>query len=302
MQEYPVQAFSLTKRYNGEKTAPALNEISCNIAENTITGFIGRNGSGKTTLMKLLCGTLKPTSGELRVFGEKPWNNYPILQKIIYTTHAEPHEGTVKIQALLERFAQFFPQFDIEFAKRLLQYFDLSARARYGALSQGMKAALNFSLALATRSPLTLLDEPMLGMDVTVRKAAYEILVHDFTEVPRTILISSHLIAELEGVLSDILLIEDGRVLANMPIDDFRAGAFRADGTSEQLAVFGSGLQCLEQKDSPLQSYAIYQGSLTAEHIKRAESMDITLSSVTAEELCILLTKQNKEELLKCLW
>jgi ABC-2 type transport system ATP-binding protein len=147
-----------------------------------------------------------------------------------------------------------------------------------------------------------MMDEPVLGMDVTVRRAAYEILLRDFTEHPRTFIISSHLLSELEGTLSDILLIEQGHVVLNKPIDDVRQSAYRVDGASDAIERYIKDKKVITKKISKLNRFAVVNEPLTGETVEAIKTQGLTLSPVRAEELCVFLTQQNKEDELECLW
>jgi ABC-2 type transport system ATP-binding protein len=147
-----------------------------------------------------------------------------------------------------------------------------------------------------------MMDEPVLGMDVTVRRAAYEILLRDFTEHPRTFIISSHLLSELEGTLSDILLIEQGRVVLNKSIDDVRQSAYRIDGASDAIIRFIKDKQVITKKISKINRFAIVYEPLTDATMEELKAQGLTVSPVRAEELCVFLTQQNKEDELECLW
>jgi len=294
-----VMAVNLSKHFG---KAHALDDMSVNIAENSITGLIGRNGSGKTTLMKILAGLLDKTSGEVYVFDEEPMDNIQVLNKLVYTYHDVAYDPGLRLSALLYAYKTMFSNFDSEFANKLMNYFELSGKMKYKSLSQGMKSIFNFLCALSCRAPLTMLDEPVLGMDVTVRKSAYEILLRDFTEHPRTFIISSHLLSELEGVLSDILLVEQGKVVLNAPIDDVRQSAYRIDGISAVVEQYVSGKNIIAKKESELNCFAVIYEPLTEPAAQVATAQGLTISPVRAEDLCVYLTRQNKEDELECLW
>jgi len=294
-----IKTNNLNKRF--DKTH-ALSDMSVTITENSITGLIGRNGSGKTTLLKILAGILDKTSGDVRVFGEDPLDNIRVLNKLVYTYHNVPYEWGMRLGSILDSYKMIFPGFDTEFANKLMKFFDLNNKMTYKSLSQGMGSIFNFLCALSCRAPLTMLDEPVLGMDVTVRKSAYEILLRDFTEHPRTFIISSHLLSELEGVLSDILLIEQGRVVLNKPIDDVRQSAYRVDGVSETVELFISDKNVIAKRENELTGYAIVYEPLSASVAESAKIKGLEISAVRSEDLCVYLTRQDKEDELKCLW
>ena len=294
-----IKTINLNKNFGKNN---ALTDISITIEENSITGLIGRNGSGKTTLMKILAGLLDKTNGDSLVFGQEPMDNIAVLNNIVYTYHNMAYEPALKLQTILSMYKTMFKNFDPDFADKLMKYFELSAKMKYKSLSQGMASIFNFLCALSCRAPLTMFDEPVLGMDVTVRKAAYEILLREFTENPRTFIISSHLLSEIEGVLSDILLIEQGHVVLHKPIDDIRQSAYRLDGTASIIDSFTADKKVITRKSSELSSFAIIYEALTPQTSDTAQSQGLKVSPVSAEDLCIYLTEQNKEDQLECLW
>ena len=294
-----VKTTALCKRF-GKKHA--LSDMSLTVAENSITGLIGRNASGKTTLLKILAGILDKTSGDALVFGQPPADNMQVLNKLVYTYHNVPYDPGLNLGTILYAYKAMFPDFDSVFADKLMNYFELGPGMKYKNLSQGMGSIFNFLCALSCRVPLTLLDEPVLGMDVTVRKSAYEILLRDFTEHPRTFIISSHLLSEIEGTLSDILLIEQGRVVLNSPVDDVRQSAYRIDGDQASIEEFTANKEVIYRKVSGLSCFAVIYEPYTEAVMESAKRQGLSVSPVRAEELCIYLTQQNKEDELECLW
>lgn len=282
--------------------SPALESLNISIKSGSITGLVGRNGSGKTTLLKIIAGRLDKTSGEALVFGTAPMDNIDVQNKLIYTYHNVEYEQNQTLDTILYAFSKMFPNFDTEFAEKLMSYFELSGRKKYKGLSQGMSSTFNFISAIAARAELTLLDEPVLGMDVTVRRSVYEILLRDFSEHPRTLIISSHLLSEIEGVLTDILLIEKGKLVLHCPIDDIRQAAYRVDGSAEAVEAYIADKKVLAKKTTELSNYAITYEPLSPQAEQEAAQKGLTISSVRAEDLCVYLTHQNKEDELKCLW
>jgi ABC-2 type transport system ATP-binding protein len=294
-----VKTIDLCKRFG--KTQ-ALSDMSFSISANSITGLIGRNGAGKTTLMKILAGILDKTSGETLVFGQQPMDNLPVLSKLVYTYHDVAYDPNQNLGNILLAYKTMFSDFDHELADKLLKYFELNRKMKYKNLSQGMGSIFNFLCALSCRAPLTMLDEPVLGMDVTVRKSAYEILLRDFTEHPRTFIVSSHLLSELEWILSDILLIERGCVVLNSPIDDVRNSAYRVDGNQHAVEEYIADKKVIARKISDLSCFAVIHEPCTEMVIDVAAKQGLDISAVRAEDLCVYLTQLNKEDELECLW
>ena len=230
-----VKAENLSKEFRWKK---ALSNLNFDITEHSITGLIGRNGSGKTTLLKIIAGILEQTSGEIQAFGEAPMDCLSVLNKLVYSYHNVKYESSFNLKTILYAYQTMYNSFDAEFANRLMKFFGLSGKMKYSALSQGMGSTFNFICTLSCRASLTIFDEPILGMDITVRKSAYEVLLRDFAEYPRTIIISSHLLSEIEGMLSHILLIEQGKLIMHETIEDMCHRAYRVDGDYKDISNF----------------------------------------------------------------
>lgn len=194
MDKLIIKADHLVKKF---KNKTALDDLTFEISDVGIIGLIGRNGSGKTTLMKLCAGLLKDDGGELKVFGEEPMDNLSVLENIVYTYHDMDYYKPLKLKAILENYNTMFPMFDNDFALRLLKYFDLELKKKYIHLSEGEASLFNFICGLSSRAKLTMFDEPILGMDVAIRKVVYDVLLRDYNENPRMIMISSHMLSEI---------------------------------------------------------------------------------------------------------
>ncbi|MCL1791120.1 MAG: ABC transporter ATP-binding protein [Peptococcaceae bacterium] len=294
-----IRAEILTKKYPDKK---ALDNLTFTIQGSSITGLIGRNGAGKTTLMKLCAGLLTPTAGCLEIFGEPPGNNLKVLTRIVYACHDQPHDKNLRLRNVLSNYQIMFPVFDREFADKLVSFFRLNPKAKYGTLSQGMSSVFNFICGLACRAPVTLFDEPVLGMDAATRKSLYEVLLRDYNEYPRLILISSHLLTEIEGYLSDILLIDKGRLVWHGNIDDLRQSAYRLQGNVDVLESFCAGKHVLYQKHGVTDNIAVVREHPDDETVQEAAAAGLTLSVVRPEDLCLYLTQDTTEEELECLW
>ncbi|MDR0286462.1 MAG: ABC transporter ATP-binding protein [Clostridiales bacterium] len=299
MCEFAVKANSLSKKYQ-KKTA--LDGLTFAIQGNGITGLVGRNGSGKTTLLKLCAGLLDVTKGELLVFGGKPMDNLSILSKIVYTYHNLEFEKSMRLHDIMQNYKIMFPNFDLEFAEKLLRYFELKPQMKYIQLSQGMASTFNFICGLACRAPLTMFDEPVLGMDVTVRKAIYEVLLRDYTENPRTIIVSSHLFSEIERILSDVILINEGKLLLHESIDDLQQSAYMLEGEEVALKRFTEGKNVIWSRSGETGYSVVIYETFDERAVQAASEAGFNLSAVRTEDLCVYLTQVNKEVELECLW
>ncbi|MDR0817671.1 MAG: ABC transporter ATP-binding protein, partial [Clostridiales Family XIII bacterium] len=295
-----VRADKLSKAYGKTK---AIDDFVIEIPKDGLTGLVGRNGSGKTTLLKLFAGRLEPGSGKVTVLGSAPLDNLPVLEEIVYATPDRAYAKGLTLRAIMHQYGRMYPHFDLPFARKLTDYFELSESHKYAALSKGMAAAFNFTCALACRAAITLLDEPTAGMDVAVRRAVYEILLQDYSEHPRTFIVSSHLFAEIEGVLSDVILLDHGRRVLYREIDELRQSAYCvSERGGNNLQEFIKGRDVIGFRTGELGSRAIIMEKLTAQTRGEAEARRLELSAVSAQDICYYLTTEDKEEALSCLW
>ena len=293
-----IKTSKLSKIYGRTQ---AVNDFTIDISGERIIGLIGRNGAGKTTLMKMIAGQLDVSGGVLEVFGEKPMDNLKVLQNLVYTYHNMEYDKNRKLKIILENYAIMFDDFDIEFAIKLLDYFGLSSKLKYKQLSQGMASIFNFICGISCRTKLVMLDEPVLGMDVTVRRAAYEVLLREFSENPRIFIVSSHLLSEIEGILSDIILIDNGKLILYENIDDMRESAYRVEGEQKVVDAFLAGKNVIFKRTG-LSAEAVIYEPLTEAVTSEIKQLGMSVSTVRAEDICIYLTKENKEGELECLW
>jgi ABC-2 type transport system ATP-binding protein len=298
MNNIAIEARALTKAY-GKKVA--LQDFSMRISEPGITGLLGRNGAGKTTLMRLYAGLLEKSSGNVVIWGEDPLNNLRALERLIYSYHDLTYSPGLSLQTILDDYQSFYPTFDPHFAQGLLSYFDLDQKKHYAGLSQGTKSVFNFLCAMASRAPLTMLDEPTLGMDISARKAVYEILLDEFNHNPRVFFISSHLIAELEPTLNSAVIIDKGKLLLHSSIEDMRQSAYQIQGDEQAVTLFSTDKQVIHREVGDIHSTAVIYESASEEIAQEAATVGLRLSAVPIEDLYLYLTNDRKGGDLSCL-
>jgi len=299
MVEQVINGRDLKKQFS---KVQALSNVSISVDAGRIVGLIGRSGSGKTTLMKICAGILGKTAGELQVFRAEPMDNIDVLKQLIYSQHNQEYVTRYKLKDIVGQYEKMFPNFDRAFAKKLLSYFSLGEERKYTDLSQGNKSCFNFICALATRAPLTLLDEPTLGMDAAMRKSIYEIILRDQIEFPRTMIISSHLLVELESILSEIILLDQGKVIFHKDIDEVRELAYRVDGRKKDIEAFAAYRNVVQSLEQEMFSAAIILEQLTEDVERDALEQGLSVSKVAPADICVYLTSRGKEAELSCLW
>jgi ABC-2 type transport system ATP-binding protein len=230
-----VEVNDLTKKF-GKFTA--VDDVSLRIEENTIYGLLGRNGAGKTTLMQLLTGQQFATSGRISIFGESPVENAGVLGNICFIKESQAYPEDFKPKHVFESAPWFFQNWDVEFAESLIAEFRVPVNRRIRKLSRGQVSAVGVIVGLASRAPLTFFDEPYLGLDAVARQTFYDRLLEDFSENPRTVILSTHLIDEVSSLLEHVLVIDDGQVIIDDNADTLRGAATTISGARAAVDAF----------------------------------------------------------------
>ena len=193
--EKVLKAENIVKVY-GKKEV--LHSVSLEIQPGVIYGLIGRNGAGKTTLLSILTAQNTHDSGTVTYGGEPVWENERALADICFSRELSPMlmfgENTYKVKDYLRAASIYYPRWDKEYAKRLTERFGLDMKKRISKLSKGMMSMVTIIIAMASRAPITILDEPVAGLDVVAREDFYKILMEDYTETGRTFIIYTHII------------------------------------------------------------------------------------------------------------
>jgi ABC-2 type transport system ATP-binding protein len=287
-----IESRELVKSYG---KIHALNNLSFTIEENTITGLIGRNGAGKTTLLKLIAGYLRPTKGKLQVFSQYPFNNLYISGNTIFVDDNMAFPDSFTLVDILREIAPFYPNWDGELANGLFDYFGLNPIQRHSSLSKGSKSTLNAIIGISARCPLTLLDEPTTGMDSAVRKDFYRALLKDYIEHPRTIILSSHLLEELEEILENILLLDQGTQRLHLPILELKEYAIGLRGNTQAIVDLVEDKDILYKEEFAKDSiYAVVKTEGLRKDYERIRQNGVEVIPVSIDDLCIHLTAKTK--------
>lgn len=285
-----IECRDLTKAFGGTK---ALNNLSFKLEDNKITGLIGRNGAGKTTLLKIIAGLMKETSGEIKVFSENPYNNLMVSANTIFLHDQMNLPTALNLRETLEVGASFYGNWDSELANRLFEYFSFNPLQHYNGLSKGMKSTFNMIIGLSARCPLTIFDEPTTGMDAAVRKDFYRALLKDYIANPRTIIISSHHLNEIEDLLEDIFLLNNGKELLHMSVADLKEWAIGIQGRSPIVEEWTENKEVIFTKSMGLENkYVVVKNDLSEEELQGARLAGMEVSPVTSSDVCVYLTSK----------
>ena len=244
-----LKAEGLCKSYGSKRV---LEELDLTIQPGRIYGLIGRNGAGKTTLLGILTGQNTKDSGQVTYDGEPVWENQQGAGADLLFPGAPAHpvlraRTTRRSGTTCSSAAIFYPNWDQEYADRLLNEFQLEPKKKISQLSKGQMSMVTILIALASRAPITILDEPAAGLDVVMRERFYQLLLEDFAQTGRTFLVSTHIIEEAASVFEQVIILDQGRILENSPteelVDQFRYISGREDVVDQACAGPGGPLR-----------------------------------------------------------
>ncbi|MCI9477517.1 MAG: ABC transporter ATP-binding protein [Lachnospiraceae bacterium] len=214
--EQLLSCHNLTKRY-GYKTA--LDSINLTIERGRIIGLLGPNGSGKTTLIKLINGLLAPTEGLLLINGEIPG---PETKKVVsYLPERTYFNSWMKVTDILNFFCDFYSDFDRNRAIEMLHRLNIDEKDRLSSMSKGTKEKVQLIMVMSRDADLYCLDEPIGGVDPAARDYILQTIITNYNE-RASVLISTHLISDIENVLDDVIFIQNGHIRLTASVDEIR--------------------------------------------------------------------------------
>ncbi|MBB1079806.1 ABC transporter ATP-binding protein [Limosilactobacillus sp. STM2_1] len=234
---------NLVKKY---RHTTVLDDISFTLEPAKIYGLLGRNGAGKTTLLNIISNRLFPTSGDVQIAGEDVNNNDALLSKIFLMSEVNLYPREMKINQTFDLADAAYGDFDYDLANRLLKTFELDGDAKVTNLSTGQRTASKIIVALAVNAEYVLLDEPILGLDANHREAFYQELVKTYQEKPRTFVLSTHLIEEIQQLVEHVLILDQHKIIVDDGLDSMLAKAYTISGPTKLVDDYVAGLKVLK--------------------------------------------------------
>lgn len=291
-----VEVRGLVARYG---STVALDGLDLTIAPGTITGLLGRNGSGKTTLLSVLAAFRRGSdrrAGTVLVDGEDPWENERVTEQVCLIRESGDVASDLRLDETLRIVADARSSFDRDLAGALMDTFELDPRKRPSGLSRGKKSAFGVVVGLATRAPLTMLDEVHLGMDAPSRYAFYDALLADYAEHPRTFVLSSHLIDEIQRLLEHVVILDEGRVLLADDADALRSRGATVTGPADAVDAFVAGRRAIGRRSLGRTAQVTLYETLTADDAAAAHAAGLELGGIDLQDLFVDLTSKDGKE------
>jgi ABC-2 type transport system ATP-binding protein len=253
-----IEARGLRKAFG---TTIALDGVDLRIEEGRIVGLIGPNGAGKSTALNAILG-LTPYQGELKVLGRDPWTERDqLVRDVCFIADVAVLPRWIRVSQVLDYVAGVHPRFDRAKAERFLAKTGIKRASKVRELSKGMVTQLHLALVMAIDARLLVLDEPTLGLDILFRKHFYDSLLNDYFDRARTIVVTTHLVEEVQDILTDLVFIDRGRIVLESSMEALesrylevmvlpeQAAAARALRPIHERQVFGRSILLFDHAD-----------------------------------------------------
>jgi ABC-2 type transport system ATP-binding protein len=282
-----IEINSVTKYFGKKK---AVDNITLTIEPNRIYGLLGRNGAGKTTLLNMITGRIFPTEGVIRIDGADIKDDGQGFRDVFYMTEKNLYPEDEKVKSIFRWTAEFYPAFDIGYAKELSDRFGLNINQKVKSLSTGYSSIFKVILTLASKADVMIFDEPILGLDANHRDMFYKELLANYNQRPKTIIISTHLIEEVAQVLEEVIIIKDGRLVTAQPVESLLSGAYTVSGESKKVDRYIAGRKHIAHETIGNIKTAIVLEDESKKDRALAQELGLEFAGVQLQKLFIGLT------------
>lgn len=295
MEGKSLTARGLCKTYGKVR---ALDHVSLTLEPGHIYGLIGRNGAGKTTLLAGLTAQLPLDGGQVAYGGAPVWENEAALADLCFSRELTGKLGAstagLRVKDYLKAGRLFYPHWDEAYAQKLVRLFGLEEKKRLNALSKGMTSAVTIVLALASRAPVTMMDEPAAGLDVVAREDFYRLLLEDHTGTGRTFVISTHILEEAAPVFERVMVMKEGRLIENCETDALLAQFCAVSGRDDAVAAACEGYEVLHTEALGRQVLCTVRAP---RETVAARGLDVDCTALSLQKVFVALCGHEREGL-----
>jgi ABC-2 type transport system ATP-binding protein len=285
-----IEIRNLVRRYGH---TDAVNGLSLRVQPGRCYGFFGRNGAGKTTTIKCLLNLLRPTTGEVRVFGMDPARQeVPVKSRLAYVPDSVAFYPWMTVRSALDYFASFRSRWNRDTERALMDQFRLDPRQKTSHLSKGQRTQLALITAICPEPELLVLDEPTSGLDPIVRREFIQTIIGAYQEGDpdrRTVFVSTHLISEFEGLIDEFTIVEQGREVLTLAADAARERYQKiyARFASEPAGLDLGGARVLRKHGRDLEVFVNGNAADVMDRLRARSPETLTTESLTLEEIFI---------------
>ena len=278
---------NISKTY---KKHEVLHDINLAIEQGKIYGLVGRNGAGKTTLLSIMTAQNPATTGTVTCDGMPVWENQQALDHLCFSrelnTLSVLGPNTIRVKEYLQMARTYYPNWDREMEKRLVAQFELNTKKKISKLSKGMLSMVTIIVALASKADITLLDEPVAGLDVVARDDFYRLLLEEHQASGRTFIVSTHIIEEAANVFEEVIFLKDGEILLKENTQELLDRAVHVSGLAEEVDLACEGLT-VHHVEQMGRSKGVTVLLAPGEQI--ADGYDVTVQPVSLQNLFVAL-------------
>ena len=264
-----------------------LNDIDLHFKGKTIYGLLGQNDSGKTTLMRLMTQLRYPSEGVIEIDGVDIFDNPKVLEQLYYQSKDPIYGKRTKLDSIVKWMSEAYSTFQLDVCQQLMSKYHLSDTDRFGQLSLKKQMLFRSCLAFSVDVDYLLLDEPVYTLDAYHRNELYEDLQASYKRYPKTIILSTHVIDEIEDMIEKVVMLEDGQVLVEGSVKKLVATAFSVEGPEKDVREFLQGKRMLGQEyfDGKIKAYFLESEPLVT------EDLEISIEALNLQNMFIQLTK-----------
>ena len=278
---------NISKQY---KKKEVLRDVNLTIEQGKIYGLVGRNGAGKTTLLSIMTAQNPATGGTVTLDGMPVWENQKALDHLCFSrelnTLSVLGPNTIKVKEYLQMARTYYPNWDREMEQRLVAQFELNTKKKISKLSKGMLSMVTIIVALASKADITILDEPVAGLDVVAREDFYRLLLEEHEATGRTFIVSTHIIEEAANVFEEVIFLKDGEILLKEDTQELLDRAVHVSGLAEDVDNACAGLE-IHHVEQMGRSKGVTVLLSPGEQI--ADGYDVTVQPVSLQNLFVAL-------------
>lgn len=287
---YAIECNNLNKSYG---KLDAIKNVNLKIEENKIYGLIGRNGAGKTTLLNLICSQIIKSSGDIQIFGEEAFENTKALENVCLAKEKEIPLEDKRVKNIFKIASLLYKNWDEDYKNALVSEFKINTRKKYNHLSRGMKSIVGLIIGLASRASITIFDEPSLGLDAAARDKFYNLLLQDYENNKRTIILSTHLIDEVSNIFEEVIILDNGEVFIQEDLASLLSKAHFLSGREEKMIPLLKDKKIIHKEVFGATSIIGVFGEFNSDEQNELNSNNIEISPMPLQKLFIYLTEKN---------
>lgn len=288
-----IEVKNLKKKYGDNLV---LDNIDITFDENKIYGLLGRNGAGKTTLLNIMTNRIFQDDGTVEVDGENIRENDNALEKIYFMTEKNLFPEGYKVKDIFKWTAEFYSKFNMEYALELSKKFKLDISKKIKSLSTGYSSIAKIITAMSSQADIIIYDEPVLGLDANHRELFYKELMKDYIENPKTVILSTHIIEEVSGLLENVVILNDKKIVITDEAEELLNKVYTVSGLSQNVDKYIEAKEIVNIETLSNFKSVTVLGEINSIDRINAESLGLEFSKVELQKLFIYLTNKGEEQ------